>query len=105
MAAALPASCGGEEVGGVQARQRMSVATDLAQASQEDLTRFDAIEERSIDYADIPELGDNFFRKAKKKSITARFDADMVQWFKAQGKGYQTRMNAVLRAFYEHHRD
>lgn len=73
--------------------------------SQEDLTRFDAIEERSIDYADIPELGDNFFRKTKKKSITARFDADMVQWFKAQGKGYQTKMNAVLRAFYEHHRD
>lgn len=35
--------------------------------SQEDLTRFDAIEDRSIDYADIPELGDNFFRKAKKK--------------------------------------
>lgn len=33
MAAALPASCGGEEVGGVQARQRMSVATDLAQAA------------------------------------------------------------------------
>ena len=30
-----------------------------------------------------------------------RLDADIVDWFKSQGKGYQTRMNAVLRAYYE----
>lgn len=73
--------------------------------SAEDLTRFDAISDAEIDYSDIPELGDDFFAKANKESITARFDADMVEWFKAQGKGYQTKMNAVLRAFYERHRD
>jgi uncharacterized protein (DUF4415 family) len=36
-----------------------------------------------------------------KTSIALRVDADVVEWFKAQGPGYQTRMNAVLRAFKE----
>jgi uncharacterized protein (DUF4415 family) len=39
-----------------------------------------------------------------KKQLTVRFDADVVEWFKGQGKGYQTRMNAVLRQFMEHHK-
>src|SRR5712691_7696198 len=34
-----------------------------------------------------------------KAAIHIRLDADIVDWFKAQGKGYQTRINAVLRAF------
>ena len=34
-----------------------------------------------------------------KASIALRLDADVLEWFKAQGPGYQTRMNAVLRAF------
>ena len=36
-----------------------------------------------------------------KASISLRVDADVLEWFKAQGVGYQTRMNAVLRAFKE----
>jgi uncharacterized protein (DUF4415 family) len=36
-----------------------------------------------------------------KTSIALRVDADVVEWFKSQGPGYQTRMNAVLRAFKE----
>ncbi len=36
-----------------------------------------------------------------KERVTVRLDADMLDWFRAQGKGYQTRMNAVLRAYYE----
>ena len=36
-----------------------------------------------------------------KTSLALRVDADVVEWFKAQGRGYQTRMNAVLRAFKE----
>jgi uncharacterized protein (DUF4415 family) len=35
----------------------------------------------------------------RKTSISLRIDADVLEWFKAQGTGYQTRMNAVLRAF------
>ena len=34
-----------------------------------------------------------------KASISLRLDADVLAWFRAQGPGYQTRMNAVLRAF------
>ena len=34
-----------------------------------------------------------------KASISLRLDQDVLQWFKAQGPGYQTRINAVLRAF------
>ncbi|MEK7815440.1 MAG: BrnA antitoxin family protein [Pseudomonadota bacterium] len=34
-----------------------------------------------------------------KASISLRVDADVLEWFKAQGPGYQTRINAVLRAF------
>jgi uncharacterized protein (DUF4415 family) len=36
---------------------------------------------------------------AAKKDIHIRLDADIVDWFRALGKGYQTRINAVLRAF------
>ena len=36
-----------------------------------------------------------------KERITARFDKDVIEWFKAQGAGYQSRMNAVLRAYCE----
>jgi uncharacterized protein (DUF4415 family) len=35
----------------------------------------------------------------KKVSISLRIDADVLEWFKAQGEGYQTRINAVLREF------
>ena len=34
-----------------------------------------------------------------KQQLTVRFDADIIEWFKAQGAGYQTRMNAVLRSY------
>ena len=34
-----------------------------------------------------------------KTAVALRLDADVVSWFKAQGAGYQTRINAVLRAF------
>jgi uncharacterized protein (DUF4415 family) len=36
---------------------------------------------------------------SSKTSISLRVDADVLKWFKAQGRGYQTRINAVLRAF------
>lgn len=39
-----------------------------------------------------------------KTPVNAQFDLDVVNWFKAQGRGYQTRMNAVLRKYYEAHR-
>jgi uncharacterized protein (DUF4415 family) len=59
-----------------------------------------------IDTSDIPPLGDEFFANASrnpfyrplKQSTTVRLDADILAWLKAQGPGYQTRLNAILRA-------
>jgi uncharacterized protein (DUF4415 family) len=38
-----------------------------------------------------------------KTPVNAKFDVDVVKWFKAQGRGYQSRMNAVLRRYMEVH--
>jgi uncharacterized protein (DUF4415 family) len=38
---------------------------------------------------------------AGKESVTIRLDRDLLNWFRKQGRGYQTRINAVLRAFME----
>ena len=57
-----------------------------------------------IDYSDIPPLGDEFFTKATvdwppvKQQLTIRLDIDVLDWLKAYGKGYQTRINRILRA-------
>ena len=56
-----------------------------------------------IDYSDIPPLGDEFFTKATeawppvKHQLTIRLDADVLNWLKAKGRGYQTRINRILR--------
>ncbi len=60
-----------------------------------------------IDYSDIPPLGNDFFEKAAaawppaKQQLTIRLDADVLEWLKANGKGYQTRINRILRAAME----
>jgi uncharacterized protein (DUF4415 family) len=41
-------------------------------------------------------------RPDAKKLISLRLDSDVVEWFRSQGPGYQTRINAVLRAFMKH---
>lgn len=38
-----------------------------------------------------------------KKNATIRLDEDVLSWFRAQGRGYQTRINAILRRYYEQH--
>lgn len=39
----------------------------------------------------------------RKAHTTMRLDADVLDWFRAQGKGYQTRINAILRRYFEQH--
>jgi uncharacterized protein (DUF4415 family) len=41
----------------------------------------------------------------RKTLLSLRIDADVVAWFRAQGEGYQSRMNALLRAYMEAHRE
>jgi uncharacterized protein (DUF4415 family) len=65
------------------------------------------LEVTPIDYSDIPELPDDFWTQhppvqpEHKQQVTLRLDADVLTFFRAQGPRYQTRMNAVLRAYME----
>lgn len=75
--------------------------------SKGDWENFDAIGEGEIDTSDIPSLGKDFFRKAElkmppgKERITIWLDQDVLEFIRAQGKGYQTRINAILRLWLE----
>jgi uncharacterized protein (DUF4415 family) len=61
--------------------------------------------DHEIDLSDAPELTEEQWKHAVrgrfyrplKKQITARVDADVLAWLKGQGKGYQSRINAILR--------
>ena len=69
------------------------------------LNRLEAMPDDQIDTSDIPPLSDDQLTKARrsrfyrpvKQQITARLDADVIAWLKSRGRGYQTRMNAILR--------
>ncbi|MGH8549923.1 MAG: BrnA antitoxin family protein [Methylococcales bacterium] len=81
--------------------------------SKKRLWEIEAIQDEEIDYSDIPELDDTFFEKAAiqwppsrpKKHFTMRLDHDVFEWFQKHGRGYQSRINAVLRSYYEAHKD
>lgn len=70
-----------------------------------ELAKLAARPDSEIDFSDIPELTDKFWRNAVrnpfyrpvKKQITLRLDADVIVWLRKQGKGYQTKANALLR--------
>ncbi len=62
-----------------------------------------------IDYSDIPPLDEDFFshaklvkRQPKTEQISIRIDTEVLEWFRSQGKGYQTLMNDVLRTYVSH---
>lgn len=64
--------------------------------------------DEDIDYSDIPELDDTFFARAEvkeppeKKLVSLRIDKDVLEFFRSQGRGYQTRINALLRQYMKH---
>jgi uncharacterized protein (DUF4415 family) len=77
----------------------------LTKADRAKLKALAARPDREIDTSDIPEMTDEQWKKARrghfyrprKLQITARVDADVLDWLKSQGKGYQSRINAILR--------
>ena len=82
---------------------------ELPPLSEERKAELKALAERpdsEIDYSDSPPLDDAFwaravpnpFFKPVKIHASVRIDADVLAWLKSQGKGYQTRLNAILRA-------
>jgi uncharacterized protein (DUF4415 family) len=78
----------------------------ITPARKRALAKLAARPDSEINYSDIPELTDKFWLNAErnllyrpvKKQITLRLDADVIEWLRRQGKGYQTRANALLRA-------
>ena len=77
----------------------------MKQKSETDWNRIDSMKDEEINLSDIPELGEEFFRNAalvmpeRKSSVTLRLDREVLEWFKSRGKGYQTRINAILKAY------
>jgi uncharacterized protein (DUF4415 family) len=77
----------------------------LTKAERAGLKALAARPDSEIDTSDIPEMTDEqwkharrgHFYRPRKKQITARVDADVLDWLKSQGKGYQSRINAILR--------
>lgn len=89
-----------------QVEYRLDTLPPLTDAQNTKLKQLAMMQDDQIDYSDIPELTPSqlaemqrgaFYRPVKKQ-ITARVDADVLAWLKSQGKGYQSRMNAILRA-------
>ena len=78
-----------------------------------DFKRLDSMTDADIDLSDIPEVTPEMFAKGivrrglkpiTKHQLTLRLDSDVIEWFKGQGNGYQTKMNALLRAYMEEHK-
>lgn len=73
-------------------------------ATKTDWKRLETLSDDEIDTSDIPELDENFFKNAKfreveKQTVTLKLDADILDWFKHQGEGYQTQINQLLRNY------
>jgi uncharacterized protein (DUF4415 family) len=77
----------------------------LTAAQRRELAALAALPDDTIDYSDIPPLTERFWENAVrnpfyrpvKQQLTVRLDADVIAWLRRQGKGYQTRLNALLR--------
>ncbi len=85
---------------------------NTSKKSGTDLKRLDAMTDADIDFSDIPEVTPEMFARGvvrrglqpiTKRQLTLRLDSDVIEWFKNQGSGYQTRMNALLRAYMKEH--
>jgi len=85
----------------------------ISKKSGTDFKRLDAMTDANIDLSDIPEVTPEMFAKGvvrrglkpiTKQQLTLRLDSDVIEWFRGQGGGYQTKMNALLRAYMEEHK-
>ena len=87
----------------------------ISRKSQTDWERVDKLQDNVIDFSDNPEITPEMFAKAilrkglkpvvRKSQVTLRIDDDILTWFKKQGTGYQTRINSLLKAYKEAHKN
>ena len=82
----------------------------IKKRSRSNWAKIDALNNSEIDFSDVPEQGKAFFKSATlrlpepKTAVTIRLDRQVLNWFKTKGPGYQTRINALLRAYMEAHK-
>jgi uncharacterized protein (DUF4415 family) len=77
----------------------------LTPRQRRDIAAIAAMPDSGIDYSDIPRIRDSFWKSAVrnpfyrpvKRQVTVRLDADIIAWLRMAGKGYQSRLNRVLR--------
>jgi uncharacterized protein (DUF4415 family) len=85
----------------------------ISSKSETDWQRLNTITDEEIDLSDCPEITPEKFSKAvvrqglpvakNKAQVTLRIDSDVLEWFKSHGRGYQTQINSLLRAYMEAH--
>ena len=80
------------------------IMTKIDTKQAKELRNLEKMKQNDIDLSDLPEVRDwdgavvgKFYRPIKKP-LTLRVDADVLAWLKSQGKGYQTRINKILRS-------
>jgi uncharacterized protein (DUF4415 family) len=86
-------------------RHDLSKLPPLTEARKAELRALADRPDSEIDYSDIPQLTEQFwqnvvpnpFYKPIKTVTSVRIDSDVVVWLKSQGRGYQTRINTILR--------
>ena len=86
----------------------------ISRKSQTDWGRLKTMKDSEIDFSDSPELTPDQFARAivrrglqtvpRKSQLTLRLDQDVLEWFRQQGQGYQTQINALLRAYMNAHK-
>jgi len=100
-----------EKKGDAMGRKTVTYEVDLAdlpplsEKQQAELAALKARAGRGVDYSDQPPLAAAFWKDAErgkfykptKTSTTLRIDSDVLAWLRSQGKGYQSRINAILR--------
>jgi uncharacterized protein (DUF4415 family) len=85
--------------------RRTLADSPMTPARKRRLSRLAARPDSEIDFSEIPPLKESFWQNAVrnpfyrpvKRQLTVRLDADVVAWLRGQGKGYQTRLNRLLR--------
>ena len=80
----------------------------LTEGQKRDIKAIAAKRDEDIDFSDAPLVPDwkgaeiGKFYRPKKKPVTMRLDSDVIDWLKADGRGYQTKANWLLRSAMEH---
>lgn len=85
----------------------MKKKSDIDRTDKTDWNRVESMQDENIDTSDIPVLDEKFFKNAQirnpveKTKISIRIDNDVLDFFKSQDGKYQTKINSVLRTYFE----